>query len=397
MEHQDQNDIRLHNTQMLLEIIRTRRLVSRADLAKLARMSPTSVTRIVGDLQRLNLVRETNQFSTGVGRRAVMLDIVPQELYTLGIQIDKHYFRICIMDFASTPVVLETIKYDCCRHSVEETVQFCLSHYQRLASARNIDTGKVIGMGVSVVGAVDPENKRSLLSPQLGWHNIPLHDYFYEAFGLPLVVDNDVKASLLGEQHILSISPSSDIALLLLGSGVGSAASAGGSLFRGRQNAAGEVGHIIVDHGTNATVCECGRSGCLQTHVAVQYLIAKAQAHDPKLTTLHQLRQAYDAGTDWAVAIMDDCMQHIVLALDIITSMYNPAQTVIYGSLLYEFSHLLPDMLSRYKKTIQVPGVSANNIVVSTPDDTSCVLGCCLMTYRELLPSYLEERILCAT
>ena len=160
MEHQDQNDIRLHNTQMLLEIIRTRRLVSRADLAKLARMSPTSVTRIVGDLQRLNLVRETNQFSTGVGRRAVMLDIVPQELYTLGIQIDKHYFRICIMDFASTPVVLETIKYDCCRHSVEETVQFCLSHYQRLASARNIDTGKVIGMGVAVVGAVDPENKR---------------------------------------------------------------------------------------------------------------------------------------------------------------------------------------------------------------------------------------------
>lgn len=86
---QDQDVIKQHNKQMILDIIKKQRPISRAELAKITKMSATSVGRFVSELCEEGLVQETDLTSSGVGRKAVQLDIIADAVYTVGVEIEK--------------------------------------------------------------------------------------------------------------------------------------------------------------------------------------------------------------------------------------------------------------------------------------------------------------------
>src|SRR5699024_11032750 len=69
-EKKDQNFIKKENQNLILDLIQDHDLVTRAKLARLASMSPTTVSRIVASLMDVGLVKETNKHTTGVGRKA---------------------------------------------------------------------------------------------------------------------------------------------------------------------------------------------------------------------------------------------------------------------------------------------------------------------------------------
>ena len=96
---QDQSTVRYNNTKMILDIIRHTPGVSRSSIARITGMSPTSATRIVGDLQQLQLVKETTAISGGVGRKAVSLEINPGLFCCLGIDISETKLAICLQCF----------------------------------------------------------------------------------------------------------------------------------------------------------------------------------------------------------------------------------------------------------------------------------------------------------
>lgn len=392
-QHMDQTDIRLHNTMKLLDILLQKRPISRADIAKISKMSPTSVTRIITDLLDLGFIQETELSTGGVGRKAVMLDIVPSGLYTVGIHIEKHELRLCIMDFSFNIVETVTHEYDCIDRSEADIARICLELFYRIVRTHNINLEHIIGVGIGVVGVVDPGSGAVLLSPQLGWHDVELKACFEKVFGFPCVVDNDVKMALIGNKNLLDIPGEADTAILQLGSGVGSAATSQSSIVRGKQNAAGEIGHIIIDR-KNGIPCECGRRGCLQTHIATGYLLEKARQHDSSIQSIHQLHQAYDQNKAWALDIMDDCLEHIAYALEIVNDMYNPSQTIVTGSLTREFQSLMPEAVERFESSVLVPQISKNRVIIPNTDRQVCVLGCAYTARDAFLSDYMLKCLL---
>lgn len=388
----DQIYLRVSNTLMVLEAIETMSPVSRAELAKIVNMSPTSITRLVDDLIQIGFVKETDLYSSGVGRKAIMLDVVPDCIYTVGVHVDNNYLRVCMTDFTKRPLPVEHAYLSEAEKTPSNIVNTCLQLYHRILKKHNIDSRRVISMGVGIVGIADPISRNVLLSPQFSWDNLPLGDEFERVFQLPVILDNDAKASLIGEMSLLGIPFETDTTLLNLGTGVGSAAVTKGEIVRGKQNAAGEVGHIIVDH-LNGTKCECGRTGCLQTHVAIKYLLAKANKHDSSISNLSDLRQAYEDGKLWAKDIIDDCIEHVSFALEIITCMYNPEKTIVGGILLSEFESILPDVLAKFKSKAIVPNMTTNDIVSSLNYDKACSLGCAIVARDRFLPKYIQNSI----
>lgn len=392
-QYKDQSDIRLQNTLGLLDIMRHARPISRADIAKTSNMSPASITRIVADLQEIGLIRETEQSVGGIGRRAVMLDIVPEGLYTIGVHIDQHQLHLCLLDFGTNLVALTSVDCDCLDRSVEEIVHICLELFHGIAMKHHIGLERVIGIGIGVVGIIEPTTSEVVLSPQLGWHDTAIKPCFERVFGIKAVIDNNVKASLIGEKELMNIPPDVDTAMLLLGSGVGCATTSKGVVLRGRQNAAGEVGHIIIDR-KDGIDCECGRRGCLQTHIAIGYLLSSAQQHDSSIRSMSDLRTAFDAGKSWAAEIISDCKDHIRLALEIINEMYNPTKTIITGVLLNNFRDEVFDAVKQYKKTALVPQIADNLVMLSDADNKSCVLGSAYMARNEFLGGYIANQLL---
>jgi predicted NBD/HSP70 family sugar kinase len=90
--------------------------------------------------------------------------------------------------------------------------------------------------------------------------NIPLAGILRKTFKVPVAVDNDVHCFTLAEAKFGAAKRFSSVVGLTLGTGIGGGIVLDGRLYRGRNNAAGEIGHMTLGLGSTAT-CSCGRKG----------------------------------------------------------------------------------------------------------------------------------------
>jgi len=107
-----------------------------------------------------------------------------------------------------------------------------------------------------------------------GWTGTALGAELHQAFGLPVVVDNDVNAAAMGEAWIGAARGASDFLMLTLGTGVGGAFTVHGRLWRGARWGAGEVGHMALYPGGEP--CPCGGRGCAERYVSSKALTRRA-------------------------------------------------------------------------------------------------------------------------
>jgi predicted NBD/HSP70 family sugar kinase len=132
----------------------------------------------------------------------------------------------------------------------------------------------VLGIGVGSPGVVDSAGT-VLDAPNLGWQGTALADSLREGFGLPSYVANDANLAALGE-HTFGESSGGGLMVLRVGKGVGAGLILEGTLLRGHRSAAGEIGHVVVE--PRGEQCACGRTGCLETVLAVPHLRARVEA-----------------------------------------------------------------------------------------------------------------------
>ena len=120
----------------------------------------------------------------------------------------------------------------------------------------------VAGVGVGVAGQVDPVAGTVLRAPNLTWRDFPLRSRLEEALGSSVCVINDVQAATFGEWTCGAGRGHQDIVCLFVGTGVGGGIVSRGSLVRGCDGTAGELGHMTIDR--HGPPCSCGNRGCLE-------------------------------------------------------------------------------------------------------------------------------------
>ncbi|MBW7459912.1 ROK family transcriptional regulator, partial [Paenibacillus sepulcri] len=265
MVKQDQEVIKLHNKQLVLEVIRKHRPISRAEISKATKMSATSIGRIVNELSGEGLVKETSLTSTGVGRKAIKLDIEPGGRYSIGVDIQKKRILIGVMDFSEKLVLKEQVVHTAEEAAPEATAALIAQTVRQCLEDRGIERSKVAGIGVGTPGVIDHAGGIVLLSATLGWRNIPLSAMLFEATGFNTVIDNDLKVKILGEYLFGSTKGLDKTVLINVGTGIGASLIINGEIFRGGSNSAGELGHTTLD--PNGNLCSCGKRGCLQTYI----------------------------------------------------------------------------------------------------------------------------------
>ena len=123
-----------------------------------------------------------------------------------------------------------------------------------------------LALGVACAGQIDPLTGAVIYAPNLDWHHVPLGARLREVFGIPVVVENDVRAAAWGEFISRAGDRRGSLVAIFVGTGVGSGAVVDGTLWRGAGNAAGEVGHTQVV--ADGLPCRCGRRGCLEQYAS---------------------------------------------------------------------------------------------------------------------------------
>ncbi len=205
--------------------------------------------------------------------------------------------------------------------------------------------GLIEDVNVAIAGQIERESGVLLASPNLpSWHLVPLKRWLEEHFGVPAHIDNDVRSAALGERKCLGLEHVADIVCLYWGTGIGGGIIVNGSLVRGVNNAAGEVGHMVYQAG--GRLCNCRKQGCYEAYAggwAISEIAREAVAARPDkelgpMPTTADVFQLADAGHPVAERIRSEAaLAFSILAANLVVA-FNPAVLVLGGGLTKHYA-----------------------------------------------------------
>ncbi|MBB3045129.1 ROK family protein [Nocardioides soli] len=269
-----QEDTRRHHRSLLLQQLFREGPASRADLARTTGLTRVTVSDLVGELVSGGLVEELGApAQSRVGKPPTLVGLNADSTHVVGIDLSAtDRMTGAVVNLAGTVRARHELPLD----GAVGAAAVALVH--RLATELIAMTDRpVLGVGVGSPGVVDAAGT-VIDAPNLAWTDTPLAASLADALGLPVFVANDANTAVLGE-HTFGASGDGGLMVLRVGTGVGAGLILEGSLLHGHLGAAGEIGHVVVD--PSGDRCACGRSGCLETILAVPHLRRRLAGHDP--------------------------------------------------------------------------------------------------------------------
>jgi predicted NBD/HSP70 family sugar kinase len=211
-----------------------------------------------------------------------------------------------------------------------------------LLARGGLSPAEIGGIGVGIAGHVDPASGtvRNALNLGIGADPFPFRDALRARLELPVAVDNDVRTAALGAFHHLRRAGGPDLRSLVflnIGTGISAAAILDGRLHRGRNNIAGEIGHLPV--APEGRRCRCGMVGCLES-VAAGPAVRRAW---PKGAA--DLFTAAGAGDPAATPVAEGIAASLAQAVMWLMAAYDP-DLVVLGGGVGSASPLTADMVS---------------------------------------------------
>jgi glucokinase len=214
----------------------------------------------------------------------------------------------------------------------------------------------VARIGVACAGQIDPVRGAIVYAPNLGWRDVPLRERLAATFGVPVVVDNDVRAAAWGEFRYGAHGVRSLLAVFV-GTGIGSGAVLDGALWRGAGNSAGELGHTQAV--PDGLPCPCGARGCVEQYASGsgfqrRFRAAREAGTATRLTelcdgdagalTAPMVAAAANAGDDLARVLWADCRRYLTMAVANAVTLLNPAALILGGGVIESLPELFEDV-----------------------------------------------------
>ncbi|MDN3495865.1 ROK family protein [Planococcus sp. APC 4015] len=207
-----------------------------------------------------------------------------------------------------------------------------------LSRDAGIDRARITSVGIGIPGQVEPGTSRVMHAVNLGVEELDLAAATATALGVPVRVENDVKAAALGAFVLHDVSGS--MAYLNLGTGVAAGFVRAGEIWRGARGTAGEVGHISVD--PNGPLCRCGQRGCIEA-LAGGGAIAARWAR-PGALPVRDVFDASDAGDPVAAALRAGLARGVASAVRVLVLTADVDVVLIGGGLTALGDRLVGDV-----------------------------------------------------
>jgi glucokinase-like ROK family protein len=350
--------VKSHNLRAVLLALLRHDNISRVRLAHLTGLSTTTITNLISELLEQGIViedgTEMSNRQRKVGRPRMPLQLVPTARHAVGIHVGVGSVRVGVADLRAGLVSLRSLA-----HPLERSPQEVLGETATLVEEAIVQSGvdrrSVVGIGVGASGLVDPHTGVNVVAPNLGWRDVPIRDWFAQRLGLPVFVDNNVRAMALGEAMFGLGQDVHVLAFVYARIGVGAGFVVDGQLYRGGGAGAGEIGHTtILPNGGEP--CRCGNTGCLETLVSEPAIIRLAQElarHDrhsilsanpgsTKEMTMERVFAAASAGDAPARAMLEERARYMGIALANLVNVFNPELIVLGGIFAQGQDCLLP-------------------------------------------------------
>jgi glucokinase len=187
------------------------------------------------------------------------------------------------------------------------------------------------GIGIGCAGPVNPE-RGTIHNPYTlpGWDGCDIVTPLSKAFGVPVYLENDADAAVLGESFAGAARDCGDVVMLTFGTGIGTGILVDGRIYRGVQDEHPEMGHIPVE--LDGPSCYCGAKGCFES-IASGSALAKAGRTDNFRDSQHVFEAARQ-GDPAAQTIVNRAVRATATAAWTILHTFLPQRIILGGGII---------------------------------------------------------------
>ena len=358
-------DLRDVNLTVLLSSIWERGPISRVALAEVTGLAPSSITRLIRQLNAKGLIAETGKGASKGGRQPILISPNPDAGVILSFDLSGPVMRGGVFDAANAALrelerPFEALGPDGIRRQL-----FSLS--RELLSDSSVQGRRLLGIGVSspaVVSGVVTVNAN------LELRRFPFRDILEKEFGVPVFVQNDSHGAALAEKNYGAGRGLGDFIYILLSDGIGSGLVIGGDIYKGPLQTAGEIGHVVIERAGG--FCSCGKRGCLETFSSRAAILAHARqilAHDGdealvraagedgRRLDLSTLREAAEAGSPGAAVAINYAAEQVGFAIVNTVTLLGLRSVIVGGDVVEQlgplFFEAIKDAVRKYNGSFQ--------------------------------------------
>ena len=315
------------NRRIVLNLIRKRQPISRADLARVSGMQRSTISLIVEQLIRENWVLTGPTGRLPRGRRPTFLRLNDARVI-IGVDIRPTQITAAVADangrFISQEAIVTTPDPEFTLGRLTEVIR------RIVASCRG---RKIEGIGVSVPGRYIPGSNRLVFAPNLGWRDVDIRTPLMKATGLEVEIENAATACALAAVWFDHMEQARNLVVVTVSEGVGTGILLNGQIVRGVNGMAGEFGHVPLD--PQGPLCECGRRGCWEVfasnRAALRYY-SESGSVPAGLSFLDLLSRA-DQGDQRAEKALKTMAHYLGRGMRMLVAGFAPERIVVVGDL----------------------------------------------------------------
>lgn len=346
---------------------------TRSELATITGQARSTIAARIDVLTAAGLITSVGEASSTGGRRPATFAFNPTARIVLGVDLGASHARVAVADLAATIVVNhdEPLRI---ADGPEKVLARVIQLGKDLVAESGHELSDLAAVGIGLPGPVEHATGRPVAPPIMpGWDGYDVAGTLRRALGAPVLVDNDVNLMAVGEQRT-SWHEHTNMLFVKVATGIGSGIILDGTLRRGAQGAAGDIGHIALP-GFSEAPCNCGNYGCLEAVAGGAALARALRQKGLDVDGTADVVAAVKDGNADARAAVRDAGREVGTILAGCVSMLNPSLVVVGGALVGAGEQLMAGIREvLYRRSLPL-ATEHLRVVTSQTRDSAGVLG----------------------
>lgn len=382
------------NRSAILELIRQESPIARSTIAGRLGISLPTVMRIVDKLVEDGFVRPQGKTEWSGGRRRPLLEFNADGYVVLGVDMGgtKKIYG-ALSEIGGN--IIDEVEVE--RHGVsgEKCYDLLTKLIDTLLASPGLRGRKVRGIGVGAPGITHHREGIVKWAYALNWKDLPLKARLSKRYQLPITVDNDVNLAALGEHWFGAGQHTQNMVLIVVSAGIGAGIIINGTLYRGSNEASGEIGHMIpggeflgksyLDFGALESVA----SGTGMIRRARAALRSRRNTRDLDDLLAEDVFESAQQGQKWASSIVNEVVDYLAIAVANLSVSFDPELIVLGGGVTSFADMLVEPILSRIKGAIPTPP----KLVASSLGLRATVMGAIITVLHNTSNFYVVHKL----
>lgn len=377
----------------LLNLIRLWQPTTRAELSQLTGLPLSTIAFNTNRLLKSGWVYQATVGVPSGGRPARHLHVNGEKMYLVGVDIGVENTELAIADYNAHLLFRQQFP------TSRDVRAFIQKLGQRISELLNGDYRghNVEFLGVSLPGMVDSQTGELVRAPNLGWTNVPVKQWFAEATGLPVLVDNDANTAALAEmwQGRFAREGLQNLLYILVVDGLGSTLVVDGKIYRGSRIGTGGFGHMCID--PDGPPCSCGGRGCAEVYVSNRAILhdylgrMSGRRGSLRVADLITLAQRGDSR---AREVLLSAAEKLAITLRSLVHGLSPQAVIIGGELAEAWSLIEPVISAHLKSNFIVQELAGIRVVPATLRDRPSLIGAVMLgIFPEMSPGSVNRPV----